>query len=191
MAAPAALYMTGHMTEHAAIVDGKEELGVSEAPVRSVLFVCMGNICRSPTAEAVFRTMADDAGLSDFVHADSAGTHSYHIGDPPDLRAQAAAARRGYDLSKLRARRVEQVDFERFDLVLAMDRDNHAFLVKLATPSTSHKLGLMLKYARSAPTLEVPDPYYGGDAGFEAVLDMLEDASRGLLDALRAELARR
>ena len=164
---------------------------MTSEPTRSVLFVCMGNICRSPTAEGVFRRMADEAGLGDLVQTDSAGTHGYHVGEPPDLRAQAAAARRGYDLSKLRARRVERLDFERFDLVLAMDRDNHAFLAKLAPPTAAHKLDMMLRYARSAPTLEVPDPYYGGDAGFDAVLDMLEDASRGLLEALRIELMRR
>ncbi len=162
----------------------------SENP-KSILFVCMGNICRSPTAEGVFRRMADESGLGELVRTDSAGTHGYHVGDPPDLRAQAAAARRGYDLSRLRARRVERTDFDRFDLVLAMDRDNHAFLAKLAPPSSAHKLEMMLRYARSARTLDVPDPYYGGDAGFDAVLDMLEDASRGLLDVLRAELARR
>jgi protein-tyrosine phosphatase len=151
----------------------------------------MGNICRSPTAEGVFRRMADEAGVGDLVQTDSAGTHAYHVGEPPDARAQAAAKRRGYDLSKLRARRVERLDFERFDLVLAMDRDNHAYLANLAPPSAAHKLDMMLRYARSAPTLEVPDPYYGGDAGFDAVLDMLEDASRGLLEVLRIELMRR
>ncbi len=161
-----------------------------ENPKR-ILFVCMGNICRSPTAEGVFRRMANEAGLGDLVRADSAGTHGYHVGDPPDLRAQAAAARRGYDLSKLRARRFEPGDFDRFDLVLAMDSDNHAFLARLAPPSTRHKLDMMLRYARSARSLDVPDPYYGGDAGFEAVLDLLEDASRGLLDALGAEVTRR
>jgi len=151
----------------------------------------MGNICRSPSAEGVFRTMIEDAGLAHLIHVDSAGTHGYHVGEPPDVRAQAAAAKRGYDLSKLRARRVEQVDFERFDLVLAMDRNNRAFLAELAPDSAAQKLRLMLEYARAAPTLDVPDPYYGGAQGFEAVLDMLEDASRGLLDAIRVGLARR
>ncbi|MCX7893403.1 MAG: low molecular weight phosphotyrosine protein phosphatase [Burkholderiales bacterium] len=152
----------------------------------SVLFVCMGNICRSPTAEGVFRRMAADAGLAGRVRVDSAGTHAFHIGEPPDPRAQAAAAKRGYDLSRIRARRVEHADFERFDLILAMDFENRAYLARLAPPAAAPKLALMLEYARCAPTLEVPDPYYGGALGFETVLDLLEDASRGLIAALQA-----
>src|SRR5712692_7040802 len=150
-----------------------------------VLFVCTGNICRSPTAEAIFRKLASKAGLADAILADSAGTHGYHIGEPPDPRAQAAAAKRGYDLSGLRARRFEQADFERFDLILAMDRDHHSILLSMARPPAAHKLKLMMSYARRFKEEEVPDPYYGGSRGFERVLDMLEDAARGLLESLR------
>src|SRR6266704_973205 len=113
-----------------------------------VLFVCTGNICRSPTAEAVFRKLAAQAGLAQVILADSAGTHGYHIGEPPDPRAQDAAAKRGYDLSGLRARRFEQADFQRFDLILAMDRDHHSILLRMARPSAAHKLKLMMSYAR-------------------------------------------
>ena len=150
-----------------------------------VLFVCTGNICRSPTAEAIFRKLASDAGMADAVTADSAGTHGYHVGEPPDPRAQAAAAKRGYDLSALRARTIESADFRRFDLILAMDQEHHAILSRIAGPSADHKLKLMMSYARRFADEEVPDPYYGGPQGFERVLDMLEDAARGLLESLR------
>ena len=151
----------------------------------SVLFVCTGNICRSPTAEAIFRKLADDAGLGGVIRADSAGTHSYHVGEPPDSRAQAAAAKRGYDLSGLRARKVERIDFDRFDVILAMDREHHAILKGIVPPSSGHKLQLMMSYAKRFADRDVPDPYYGGPHGFEHVLDMLEDASQGLLESLR------
>ena len=150
-----------------------------------VLFVCTGNICRSPTAEAIFRKLAADAGMAVAVTADSAGTHGYHVGEPPDPRAQEAAAKRGYDLSALRARRFEQADFQRFDLILAMDRDHYSILSNMARHSAGHKLKLMMSYARRFADEEVPDPYYGGSQGFERVLDMLEDAARGLLESLR------
>jgi len=150
-----------------------------------VLFVCTGNICRSPTAEAIFRKLATDAGMAVAVTADSAGTHGYHVGEPPDPRAQEAAAKRGYDLSALRARRFEQADFQRFDLILAMDRDHYSILSNMARPSAGHKLKLMMSYARRFADEEVPDPYYGGSQEFERVLDMLEDAARGLLESLR------
>src|SRR5947207_12795379 len=127
-----------------------------------VLFVCTGNICRSPTAEAVFRKLAADAGMADAVTADSAGTHDYHVGEPPDPRAQAAAAKRGYDLSALRARKVEGADFQRFDLVLAMDQDHYAILARMAGGSAGHKLKLMMSYAQRFKERDVPDPYYGG-----------------------------
>jgi len=153
----------------------------------SVVFVCTGNICRSPTAEGVFRKLAADAGLAERILVDSAGTHGYHVGEPPDPRTREAAARRGYDLSPLRARKFERRDFERFDLVLAMDRDNQAILARLAQPSRGHKLRMMMEFARNFGEIEVPDPYYGGPLGFERVLDMLEDASRGLLEMLRNE----
>ncbi len=150
-----------------------------------VLFVCTGNICRSPTAEAIFRKLATGAGIA--VTADSAGTHGYHIGEPPDSRAQKAAAKRGYDLSALRARRIEDADFQRFDLILAMDEEHHAILSRIAGSSAGHKLKLMMSYAQRFKEREVPDPYYGGPQGFERVLDMLEDAARGLLESLRRD----
>jgi len=151
----------------------------------SVIFVCTGNICRSPTAEGVFLKLVGEAGLSDRIVVDSAGTHGYHIGEPPDRRAQAAAARRGYDLSRLRARKFEPEDFQRFDLVLPMDRENHAILSRLAQPSAGHRLRMMMEYASRFQEVEVPDPYYGGSDGFERVLDMIEDAAQGLLEAIR------
>src|SRR5262249_54947586 len=150
----------------------------------SVLFVCTGNICRSPTAEAVFRKLAADAGLAETVLADSAGTHGYHIGEPPDPRSQASAAQRGYDLSALRARPVERADFQRFDLIVAMDRGHLAILSRMAEPSAARKLKLMMSYATAHAGKDVPDPYYGGPEDFEQVLDLLEDAARGLLDSL-------
>ena len=150
-----------------------------------VLFVCTGNICRSPTAEAIFRKLATDAGMA--VTADSAGTHAYHVGEPPDPRAQKAAAKRGYDLSALRARTIEGADFRRFDLILAMDQEHHAILSRIAGSSAEHKLKLMMSYARRFKDRDVPDPYYGGPQGFERVLDMLEDAAKGLLESLHRD----
>jgi protein-tyrosine phosphatase len=151
----------------------------------SVVFVCTGNICRSPTAEGVFLKLVEDAGLADRIIVDSAGTHDYHVGEPPDARTVEAAARRGYDLSRLRARKFQREDFQRFDLVLAMDRDNQGILARLAQPSASHRLRMMMEYASRFRETEVPDPYYGGPDGFDRVLDMLEDAAQGLLAALR------
>jgi len=149
-----------------------------------VLFVCTGNICRSPTAEAIFRKLVADAGMSQAIIVDSAGTHGYHIGEPPDPRAQESAAERGYDLSGLRARTVDPSDFERFDLIVAMDREHFGILERMAAPAAAHKLKLMMSYARASEEKDVPDPYYGGPQDFERVLDMLEDAGRGLLDAI-------
>jgi len=149
--------------------------------VYNVIFVCTGNICRSPTAEGVFAKKVADAGLSDRILVDSAGTHGYHVGEPPDPRSQRAARARGYDLSALRARRFERADFDRFDLVLAMDSDNRAFLAQLCPPSHSHKLKLMMEYAHRYTEREVPDPYGGGPDSFKVVLEMLEDATAGLL----------
>ena len=146
-----------------------------------MLFVCMGNICRSPTAEGVFRHLLEQQGMTGQVMTDSAGTHDYHIGAPPDLRAQAAAARRGYDLSTLRARQVTPADFERFDYVLAMDEANLRELLPLCPDASRDRLRLFLEFAEEVERRDVPDPYYGGEQGFEDVLDLVENATRGLL----------
>jgi len=151
----------------------------------SILFVCMGNICRSPTAEGVFRHKADVAGLASALYIDSAGTHDYHIGEQPDLRSQEFALKRGIDLSAQRARQVNQDDFTRFDFILAMDKRNLALLTSRCPAEHRHKLHLFLDYALHTPADEVPDPYYGGVHGFEQVLDYIEDASEGLLETLR------
>ena len=150
----------------------------------SVLFVCMGNICRSPTAEGVFRRMAKEAGVLERLVVDSAGTHDYHVGKEPDDRAQEAARRRGYDLSSLRGRQVSTRDFEKFDFILAMDRENLASLMRICPPEHRHKVRLFLSFSDQFPNLEVPDPYYGGRQGFDQVLDMVENASSGLLREL-------
>jgi protein-tyrosine phosphatase len=150
----------------------------------SVLFVCMGNICRSPTAEGVFRELLRQSGLEQQVRTDSAGTHAYHIGEPPDERSQAAALRRGVDLSALRARQVTSADFEHFDYVLAMDSGNYSLLRELCPPSRAARLRLFLEFAGGSRR-EVPDPYYGGPRGFEQVLDLVEEGARGLLDHIR------
>ncbi len=153
----------------------------------SVLFICMGNICRSPTAEAVFRHYVENAGLSNHILIDSAGTHDYHIGDPPDSRAQRTAQQRGYDMGKLRGRQVEAGDFRRFDYVLAMDKANLAILQRITPPDSETRARLFLEYARHHAEREVPDPYYGGADGFERVLDMVEDAAQGLLAEIRQQ----
>jgi protein-tyrosine phosphatase len=150
-----------------------------------VLFVCMGNICRSPTVEGVFKRIVEQAGLADRVLSDSAGTHDYHIGEPPDPRAQEAAARRGYDLNSLRGRQVSRRDFGEFDYVLAMDETNRRLLERLCPPQHAHKLKLFMEFSGDPALREVPDPYYGGAQGFEQVLDLVEQASRGLLGRLR------
>ncbi|MBT8101640.1 MAG: low molecular weight phosphotyrosine protein phosphatase [Gammaproteobacteria bacterium] len=149
----------------------------------SVLFVCMGNICRSPTAEGVFRHHVVEAGLDEHIVVDSAGTHAYHVGEPPDRRSHAAAQRRGISLGELRARRVSDEDFERFDYIIAMDEDNLSRLKDQSPPQHHSKVRLFLEFASSGQR-EVPDPYYGGAAGFERVLDLVEEASRGLLETL-------
>jgi len=149
----------------------------------SILFVCMGNICRSPTAEGVFRARAEAAGLDLLI--DSAGTHAYHVGNAPDLRSTHHAARRGYDLSTQRARQVSREDFERFDFVLAMDRENLELLLRDCPPQHRHKVRLFMSFASRSGSDVVPDPYYGGALGFDTVLDYIEDASDGLLAALR------
>jgi len=151
----------------------------------SVLFVCMGNICRSPTAEAVFRHFVENAGMSEHILIDSAGTHDYHVGDSPDSRAQRSAQQRGYDMSGLRGRQVGEGDFNRFDYVLAMDMANLQILRSIAPPGADKKTRVFLEYARHHGEREVPDPYYGGSDGFERVLDMVEDAAQGLLEEIR------
>jgi protein-tyrosine phosphatase len=153
----------------------------------SVLMVCMGNICRSPTAEGVFRHVVREAGLADRIEVASAGTHDYHVGGPADDRSTAHARRRGYDLSSHRARQVSAADFERFDLVLAMDHENFALLQEICPPGREHKLKLFMEFAPGLGAV-VPDPYAGGPAGFEKVLDQIEGASEGLLKRVQAEI---
>ena len=150
-----------------------------------VLFVCMGNICRSPTAEGVFRMIVEEAGLAHLIEIDSAGTHAYHIGEPPDRRSQAAALRRQIDLSKQRARKISEADFEQFDYVLAMDRDNYGELTNRSPAEHVEKIELFLDYAPEMAESDVPDPYYGGEQGFERVLDLIEAASEGLLKQIK------
>ncbi|KAF0225906.1 MAG: Low molecular weight [Rhodospirillaceae bacterium] len=154
-----------------------------------VLFVCTGNICRSPTAEGVFRALVESHGLSDHIMVDSAGTHAYHVGEPPDSRSTAAARKRGIDLSGQRARKVRGADFDDFDLVLAMDRSHQQSLVQLCPKAWEDKVRLFLSFAPELGLRDVPDPYYGAGDGFERVLDMIEAGSRGLLDHVRTRLA--
>jgi len=150
-----------------------------------VLFVCLGNICRSPTAEGVFRHLIEAHALGDRIAIDSAGTAAYHVGHPPDSRSQAAAKLRGVDLSAQRARQVSKADFNQYDYVLAMDTENYANLMAICPPDKTHKVHLMLDFAADEFGKNVPDPYYGEGDGFETVLDMIEIASRGLLDDIR------
>ncbi|MBC3916696.1 low molecular weight phosphotyrosine protein phosphatase [Undibacterium sp. CY18W] len=161
---------------------------MKNSTTKAILFVCMGNICRSPSAEGVFRAQAEAAQLN--LHIDSAGTHAYHIGEPPDPRSQDFAARRGIDLSQQRARKLSADDFAKFDLLLAMDKDNLARM-KVACPvAHQHKLKLMMDYASQSDSDVVPDPYYGGPDGFDLVLDYIEDASAGLVRAIQQDLNR-
>lgn len=153
----------------------------------SVLMVCMGNICRSPTAEGVFRHLVDEAGLAGLIHIDSAGTHDYHVGSPPDHRSSRHALLRGYDLSRLRARQVHPRDFERFDLILAMDHENLALLQEDCPPAHRHKLRRLMEFAPEGLGEVVADPYHGGALGFETVLDHVEAACEGLLGHVRRE----
>lgn len=152
--------------------------------ITQVLFVCMGNICRSPTAEGVLRKLVEDADLRCRVVVDSAGTHDYHVGEPPDPRAQAAARRHGYDLSRLRARQVVAVDFERFDLLLAMDFNNLAALRAICPVEHEAKVGLLMPYASKRKASIVHDPYYRSAKDFDLVLKCIEDACEGLLRVL-------
>lgn len=155
-----------------------------------ILLVCMGNICRSPTAEGVLRQFIKINSLGDKVEVDSAGTHGYHVGEAPDSRTQRAAAVRGYNLSQFRARKVARQDLDYFDLILAMDKSNLDNLQRIATPEQQSKLGLFMDYAKNFEDDEVPDPYYGLGHGFDLVLDMVEDASQGLIEDIRQRIGR-
>lgn len=149
-----------------------------------VLFLCLGNICRSPTAEAVFRSKVKKLGLEEQFTIDSAGTSDWHVGGAPDKRSAAAASQRGISMQGLRARQLESADFDKFDFIWAMDRSNLEDAQSLAKPHCRAKLELFMTYAPSWPEV-VPDPYYGGDKGFEQVLDMLDDAADGYLQQAR------
>jgi protein-tyrosine phosphatase len=155
-----------------------------------VLLVCMGNICRSPTAEGVLRKYIKNNMLGDKVEVDSAGTHGYHVGEAPDSRTQRAAAVRGYNLSQLRARKVARQDLDYFDLILAMDKSNLDNLRRMATPEQQERIKLFMDYSRNFDDDEVPDPYYGLGHGFDLVLDMVEDAAQGLVEEIRKEIAK-
>jgi protein-tyrosine phosphatase len=149
-----------------------------------VLFVCMGNICRSPTAEGVFRDMVAKRGLSDAFEIDSAGTHDYHLGCAPDPRAQAHAQAKGYDISGLRSRLITEVDFLHFDRILVMDDHNWKHVQEIAPFEERYKIHRLTEYGVRMKALNVPDPYYGGDAGFERAMAIIEDGCQGLLDDL-------
>ena len=153
-----------------------------------VLFVCMGNICRSPTAHGVFEAMVQEAGLGEQVRVDSAGTHSYHVGAPPDARSQAHALNRGYDLSSQSARQLTRQDFADFDLVLVMDWDNLALAQERCPPEQQRKVRRLAEFFQQHDSTVVPDPYQGGAQGFEHVLDLVEDGCAGLLRHVRAQL---
>lgn len=159
-------------------------MSATETAIR-VLFVCMGNICRSPTAHAVFARRVQEAGLEGRIAVDSAGTHGFHVGDTPDERAQAAAAARGYDLSGQRAREVRPADLQVYDYVIAMDRANRALLESLAGRRARARLALLLDYVPGREGGDVPDPYYGAINGFEEVLDLVEEAAAEFLDTIR------
>ena len=154
---------------------------------RRILFVCTGNICRSPTAEGVARGLAEKLGLAEAFEFDSAGTHGYHVGDTPDPRTVAAAASRGYELAHLRARRVTEFDFIRFDHLIAMGRDHLDWLRRACPPLYHDKLAMLLEFSERIDAEEVPDPYYGGMEGFQQVLDLVEDAVQELLLRLSAK----
>jgi protein-tyrosine phosphatase len=154
----------------------------------SVLFICMGNICRSPTAQGVFERLVRESGLDAHVEIDSAGTHAYHVGEPPDRRATQVAADRGIDLTSQRARRVREDDFEMFDYILAMDRDNLEDLRAICPDHVQDRICLLLDFAETDQSSDVPDPYYGGTQGFERVLDMVEEGARGLLEDIRRRI---
>jgi protein-tyrosine phosphatase len=152
-----------------------------------ICFVCMGNICRSPTAEGVMQHLIEAAGLADRIQVDSAGTIAYHAGEPPDARSRAAARRRGIEL-RGRSRGFRDTDWQRFDYVIAMDHENHRDLARTAPNGAKHKLSLLLRFDPDSPDdAPVPDPYYGGGDGFDRVLDLCEAGCRGLLEHIRLE----
>lgn len=161
---------------------------MSESPKVRVLFVCTGNICRSPTAHGVFRQLVREAGYATEIDIDSAGTHAYHVGEPPDARAELTARARGVDISDLRARQAGTADFGLFDLILAMDQDNYHRLTRLCPAGMEPKIRYFMEFAPQFKRREVPDPYYGGQRGFDQVLDMVEAAARGLLDHVRRRM---
>ncbi len=163
---------------------------MSRTSVFRVLFVCTGNICRSPTAEGVFRRDIGAAQLGDRIMADSAGTSGWHEGEPPDARARAAARTRGVDLGHMRARKVRRRDFDQFDLMLAMDRGHLQWLERKRPDSALCRVGLFLDYAQHVGARDVPDPYYGDTTDFDEVLDLVEVASLGLVDVLAKDLRR-
>jgi len=150
-----------------------------------VLFVCMGNICRSPTAHGVFRKLVEIENLSHRIEIDSAGTHAYHVGKPPDSRSQETAESRGIDLSDLRARQASSEDFSLYDYVIAMDKDNYRSLLAICPTGEESCLHMLMDFAPDMRTTEVPDPYYGGPAGFERVFDLVDAAARGLLNDIK------
>lgn len=168
--------------------EGGDETALATEPAVRVLMVCMGNICRSPTAEGVLRAKLQQAGLADSVLVDSAGTHGYHSDEAPDPRAVRQAAQRGYDIAGLRARPVAPEDFERYDWLLAMDEDNLAWLEKRAPAGHGARIELLMPYSLRHPQERaVPDPYYGAAAGFDQVLDLIEGACDGVVRRLQAE----
>ncbi len=155
-----------------------------------VLFCCMGNICRSPTAEGIFQALVDKRGLTAQIEIDSAGTHGhYHAGEPPDRRAREKASEKGVEISHYQARRVQAEDFETFDYLLAMDLDNYNGMLEICPEGLQDRLHLFLDFAPEVGTREVPDPYYGGPAGFERVYQMIEVAAEKLLDEIAEKLA--
>ena len=163
------------------------ERATQQALIR-VLFVCTGNICRSPTAEGVFRHLVASEGLQQRVLADSAGTHDYHVGEKPDRRSILAASARGYDLSGLRARQFSSSDFDNFDYLLAMDRGHLSILDRIAPAEHKKKIAMFLDFSRNYTGEDVPDPYYGGERGFERALDQIEDGAIGLLTEIKKKL---
>ena len=163
---------------------GVDQVTNKEPAVFRVLMVCTGNICRSPTAHGVLEKMVADAGLQDLVQVDSAGTQGYHVGEAPDARSQQHAKLRGYDLSRQRARQLRAQDFEDFDLLLVMDESNEIAARKIGSPAQQQRMKRLTDYCQRFDEREVPDPYYGGESGFERVLDLVEDACRNLLQTI-------